>query len=681
MEQQMPCNAALNLQRWHAIVNARGFPNGFPQWVLDNDIADYVPEMPSLQWLQSVLQAVLYEEEQWVSVVKARQYQLNKARMDADWEAGGSMHAAALKQLSAPSLQSLAQATPVQVAPLRTTKGTPASYRVVQGPLPHPGDVWKVGKNKALIKRVEGDFVTLDVPYKEGMRVREVSHLTWNSDPAFLAGEISSFWKQFWHSPKRADLDFVQNQLRFLPSLQPFDDHISVTELQWVLKKLPKKKARGLDGFSNAELKAMPADLRAMLLTLLNTFTQTAVWPQVLTQAVVSLLSKVDVPTEASDARPITILGTIYRVWATCMTMKIIVHLLPSLPSTLYGCIPGRSPMDMAWSLQSSIEETFYSQASLAGASMDLTKAFNLIPRDGFQVIARQLGWPNTLLRAHDAFLRGLNRFFCFGGTLYRPTSSSVGVPEGCPVSVAAMMVITWVADARMRTMTHVSLHSYVDNWSVQHSDANIVLQATANAVETIESLAMSMSFDKLKMYATDVKARKFLRASQISGHSLQVVHDFKDLGVFFCAVQGQTAKGFNVRFEKMQHRFQKLQVVRWSDFRKAKSLSRVILPGVLYGSELVHISTSSFRKLRGRCSSALWGRSNQRDHFLAPLLSAADIYEPFLIVFQKRWQSLQKGIRQDPVNIVRHWNMVLAAGHSMLVGPISYFQEQLARG
>ena len=30
-------------------------------------------------------------------------------------------------------------------------------------------------------------------------------------------------------------------------------------------------------------------------------------------------------------------------------------------------------------------------------------------------------------------------------------------------------------------------------------------------------------------------------------------------------------------------------------------------------------------------------------------------------------------------MNIVRRWNMVLAAGHSMLVGPISYFQEQLA--
>ena len=200
--------------------------------------------------------------------------------------------------------------------------------------------------------------------------------------------------------------------------------------------------------------------------------------------------------------------------------------------------------MDMAWSLQSSIEETFYSQASLAGASMDLTKAFNLIPRDGFQAIACQLGWPNTLLRAHDAFLRGLNRFFCFGGTLHRPTSSSVGVPEGCPISVAAMMVITWVADARMRAMTHVSLHSYVDNWSVQHSDANIVLQATANAVETIESLAMSMSFDKLKMYATDVKARKFLRASQISGHSLQVVHDFKDLGFSFVLFSVKQPKG-----------------------------------------------------------------------------------------------------------------------------------------
>ena len=123
-----------------------------------------------------------------------------------------------------------------------------------------------------------------------------------------------------------------------------------------------------------------------------------------------------------------------------------------------------------------------------------------------------------------------------------------------------------------------------------------------------VESLAMSMAFDKLKMYSTLQKDRKLLKSLQICGHPITVVHDFQDFGVFFCAAKRQTAKCFKTRFFKAQHRFQKLQVVNWSDFRKAKSFSRVVLPAVLYGVELTHVSAFSYKLLRGRSSAALWG-------------------------------------------------------------------------
>ena len=101
-----------------------------------------------------------------------------------------------------------------------------------------------------------------------------------------------------------------------------------------------------------------------------------------------------------------------------------------------------------------------------------------------------------------------------------------------------------------------------------------------------VESLAMSMAFDKLKMYSTLQKDRKLLKSLQICGHPITVVHGFQDFGVFFCAAKRQTAKCFKTRFFKAQHRFQKLQVVNWSDFRKA----------------------FSYKLLRGRSSAALWG-------------------------------------------------------------------------
>ena len=142
----------------------------------------------------------------------------------------------------------------------------------------------------------------------------------------------------------------------------------------------------------------------------------------------------------------------------------------------------------------------------------------------------------------------------------------------------------------------------------------------------------MVMAMDKMKLYSTDCGFRRQLRSMKVSNCPVKVVHDLKDLGAYFAAVSRQTAKNYKERFQKCQIRFQKLAVVAWPDNRRAATLMRVILPAVLYGSELTHFSFSTYKQLRGRCSSSLWGARNARDHDLAPLLSASCMYEPFLL-------------------------------------------------
>ena len=158
----------------------------------------------------------------------------------------------------------------------------------------------------------------------------------------------------------------------------------------------------------------------------------------------------------------------------------------------------------------------------------------------------------------------------------------------------------------------------------------------------------------------------------------MTVAHDFQDLGVFFCACKRMSAKSFATRFQKCQSRFHKLQIMQWPHFRKSASLQRVVLPAITYGVELAHVSDSATRQLRGRCSSCLWGASSQRDHFLAPLVSAAHVYEPFLHIFQKRWNSIQRYFRRYAATACRRWNNIAQADHGHLVGPFAYFFEQV---
>ena len=207
--------------------------------------------------------------------------------------------------------------------------------------------------------------------------------------------------------------------------------------------KLKPRKARGCDGFSNSKLAAISPELASMLLTLLNAFTMTGMWPDCQLKATVSLLSKVDVPETAADARPMNILGTVFRLRGKIMAGKMLRHLLDVVPDGVFGSIPTRSCADLAFLLRTAIEDSLFSEDPLVGCSMDLTKAFNVISRPVLQTLAVRLGWPHEVLRSYLNFLGGLQCFWSIGGGIHRPVCSSSGVPEGDPIAVVAMVCVT----------------------------------------------------------------------------------------------------------------------------------------------------------------------------------------------------------------------------------------------
>ena len=668
----------VDISMWSKLLRSKACPGGFANWVLRNDLAPWIPEAPSLLWMEHIMDAVLLEEAGWARNVRAKQRLVRKDAMDADWQDGGRIHAASLKPASSPPLSAMARCDSIEVEPLRVPKGANAKFRLVSGPLPDPGTVWMFGSLKVRVGSACGGQVVMARPFTSAMWRRDVAQLRWTSDPCYMADQVMQYWSSFWNAERSPDLEFISQNLVHLPALPCFEPDISPAELDFVLARLPARKSRGMEGFSYTELKSLGPQLRSMLLSLLNSFTSTGRWPKQLCMAVVSLLAKIDQPSGPADARPIVVLSSIYRVWSKCITVKVLKHLLPFLPSTLFGSAPGRSATDIAWLLQGRLEEAAMSGGRIAGVSMDLSKAFNLIPRLPLDMICQRLGWPISVRRAYQSFLNELQRFFRVGDSLHGPLLSQVGVPEGDPLAVTAMMMVTWFVSARQEVVASTPLCSYVDNWTIQNTDPADLLRALAAADESINALAMILALDKLKFYSSDAGDRATLRKSTFRGNPVVVVHDFQDLGIVFCATKRQTAKCFNQRMTANQARFQRLQVVPWSDNRKAMSLLRVVLPAVLYGSELTHISCTGFGTLRAKCNGALWGPGSHRDKWLAPLVSAATLYEPFILVFLRRWHTTQRMLRRYPQDAIRLWNTRAGADVSLLVGPMSYFFEQV---
>ena len=457
-----------------------------------------------------------------------------------------------------------------------------------------------------------------------------------------------------------------------LPQLQIFDHTITLVELKWALKTSKNGKASGLDGFSFPELKALPPELVDMLLQLLNNITSTGPWPQSQLDAAVTLLGKCQRPEQPADARPITVLASVYGIWARCQAAKVYFAFLPHLPSTLCGSVPGKSAMDLAWMLQNEIEFALLSGQPLTGFALDLSKAYNTISRPVLDIAAQRLGWPVALRKAYAAFLAGVRRHFRVGQHVSPPVLSQTGGPE-CPLAVVSMIAITWLVSAEVQSKHSIPMMSYVDNWTVQSSSSAVAGEAVACVTSVTSQLAMTVSLTKPFAYATTKKDRGFLRRLVVEGISIPVVSDFGDLGVVFSACARSCAKGFQQRLEKNAAKLQKLQFLGWGVDRKAKTLGKVVMPALLYGCAITSISNSSFRCLRGKSNKAIWGDFSQRNHYLAPLVAGSVIYEPWLLVFKQRWQTLRRIWASIPA-LETKWNFVTGRPSSKGMGPLTHF-------
>ena len=668
-----PVSAAQH-NAWKRLHNMPGFPRGFPAWLLENEIVDYVPcEFPAPAWFSVVRDAVLVEVKWWDSVVSKQKAHLWSQQMTEDWKSGGKLHARQLKPDQAPIVHTLVDEETVHVKSMRAKKGSNAKFLLVHGRSPSPGTVWSFENTKCRILAVDKQVVTLDTPLQSCMQKRVVRQKMWNANPLAVGHTITKYWESFWLTEQRPDLQIAHRLAQQLPQLPVFDPTITLGELEWALKTSKNGKARGLDGFSFPELKALPPKMVEMLLHMLNSITSTGKWPQPLLDAAVTLLGKCLQPESPADARPITVLASIYRVWARCQAAKVYAAILPHLPSALCGSVPGKSAMDLAWILQNEIEFSLLSGEPLVGFALDLSKAYNTISRPVLDLAAERLGWPVALRNAYAAFLKGVRRHFRVGEHVSAPVLSHTGVPEGCPLAVVSMIAITWLVSAEVESKHSVPMKSYVDNWTVQSGSGVCATEAVACIASTTSQLAMTVSLTKSFAYATTKEGRSFLRRTVLEGVSIPVVHDFTDLGVVFSARARGCAKGFQHRLEKNAGKFQKLQLVKWSADRKVTALKRVILPATLYGCEMASISDSSFKCLRGKSNKAVWGEHSQRNHYLAPLVAGSHIYEPWLIVFKKRWQTLRR-IWVSVPDFAAKWNYFAGVSVSKGMGPLSLF-------
>ena len=614
------------------------------------------------------------------------EYQLSKAKkqkrldfMNQDWAEGGSHHFKEIRPLPKPTVSILEIPAPVKVTRCRHFKSGP--FYVLCSDFPKDAPWMEYAGNRHQVLSIHGPRVQVDKPIQASTSTITVMALIPTGDPKQMQDLATLYWEKFWKANPEVDIPAVENILRTSPAVPKLCSQITLEELRHATRSISPNKARGPDGWSNYELKTMPEDLEAKLLELLNSFTETASWPQPLLDSTVAMLAKTPNTVTLSQTRPITVLSTVYRLWSKIMARKFLLNALPWFPKEIQGNRPGASAKWIGTYLQALAEHALISDRPFHVVSFDLVKAYNLLQRDVLRLCNKQFGMPADAWNTYEKFLFSVRRHFRLLGDISQGVLSTTGCPEGDALAVFQMTQINWLATLHLeheqRCTRDTVFLNYVDNWFL-HSYFHNALEASALSIVGLADVAgYKIGHDKTWVSSASSTTRSILRSWELSGS--RPCTSKLELGMLLRFTKSPAVAAVFPRWEDGLARISSMVHKEWSVERKAQVVVRGVMPMIFAGCATVHVSLSTFRTIRAKMNTAVLGRWTSSSHLLSPLFASNTAYEPFIYVLRTRLASLRMCILSfGGLQIQESWNWVrlldLSKSQHKMYGPVALF-------
>ena len=235
------------------------------------------------------------------------------------------------------------------------------------------------------------------------------------------------------YSTQNMVTDAALDALPSLTVMEELDALPTEEELSKAIDCLTCGKAPGKDGIPPEVLKSGKPTLLRHLHELLCLCWEKGHVPQDMRDAnIVTLYKNKGDRGDCNNYRGISLLSVVGKVFA-----RVVLGRLQSLASRVYpesqcGFRAGRSTVDMIFSLRQLQEKCREQQKPLYIAFIDLTKAFDLVSRDGLFGLLRKIGCPPRLLQMVTSFHEDMQSTVCFNGSTSEAFPVSSGVKQGC---------------------------------------------------------------------------------------------------------------------------------------------------------------------------------------------------------------------------------------------------------
>eukprot|EP00973_Karenia_brevis_P047280 6561799-Karenia_brevis.AAC.1 len=114
--------------------------------------------------------------------------------------------------------------------------------------------------------------------------------------------------------------------------------------------------------------------------------------------ALVSLIPKGD-SRDPKDLRPISVMSTVYRLWAATRLHDIRDWTEQWLDGVQHGARRGHGTEDIYWDLALKVENAMLEGSPLYGLSLDYAKCFDRLPHGILLQLIEELGLPDVIVK------------------------------------------------------------------------------------------------------------------------------------------------------------------------------------------------------------------------------------------------------------------------------------------
>ena len=436
-------------------------------------------------------------------------------------------------------------------------------------------------------------------------------------------------------------------------------------------------------GFTQPELSDLPDEALLDLIKIVEDI-EPGEWPEPLVTAKVVLLNKIDIVGGPESTRPITIFSLIYRTWAKAHSCLIYKAWADTLPGGIVGGLPRRKADDVWFAIQTQVEDSILFDKPLGGFVLDLAKACNGIPRQPTALLMEKMGVDRRLTQKWISALQACQRVLIVNGTATYAGQSTTGAPEGCPISVLAMLSISFLWTKFIwEPEANTYVYANTREWTSPSPEVN--RNSYVKTKEFCRIWRQKMSLPKCWAWAKDKNNKDGWKTLQkeenLVGDTFLLKKSETDLGATMRYNKnqglGKTADRLNASYKNLK----KIQGSPLNSDDKAKIVASAILPAALHASENNSIGERHFKKLRTRIAEAIYPCRGRPNPFLVCAMQSQFNVDPAFYALERSMRTFLGIWHKDREQGQHMWKFMLAAnGSHRSYGPCATTRRRLEK-